>query len=85
MGVETVTEQEITDVKGQLKELDKQEDQFNQIVQVIPESDDTTLELTVAIGKLKEQLDKESGKVAKERLELNKVKKDRALTFIDFF
>jgi hypothetical protein len=65
--------------------LDKQEEQFNQIVQVIPESDDTTLELTVAIGKLKEQLDKESTKVSKERQELNKVKKERAQTFTNFF
>lgn len=41
--------QEISNTEFRLKELDKQEDQFNQYVAVIPESDEATIQLTLEI------------------------------------
>lgn len=44
----------ISEVKAKAKELEKMEDQFNQCVAVIPESDENAIKLTEEIARLKD-------------------------------
>lgn len=50
----SLVDAKISEVKAKARELEKMEDQFNQCVAVIPESDENAIKLTEEISRLKD-------------------------------
>jgi chromosome segregation ATPase len=68
-----------------VKELERMEEQFNQCVALIPETDEGVIRLTEEIQKLKERLDDTGKDYKAEKEQFDKVTAERRSMFLDFF
>ena len=68
-----------------MKELEKMEEQFNQCVALIPETDEGVIKLTEEIQRLKESLDDAGKDYKTENEEFEKVTAERRNKFLAFF
>lgn len=82
--IEHLEEHEAT-YRKKVKELEKMEEQFNQCVSIIPESDEGAIKLTGEINKLKDDLEKANRELVKHRDELFSVQRSRSEKFMGFF